>query len=645
MCRVGGPRCENHPDRSHQRYARNTRFRQHLLTELQYHGVDPTVDTDIDFHSASVSALPLIAQAAGLNPNSVLSRSELVGTVPGTVNPRVTDRDREIVAAVEKAYVPSPQRVMESVVNDPSRQEVLHAAAYGMFSAKDKVRELRENNAEHRELKRACVREIEMERKFAESMNMYMDDIQFAVRGAEFVPRADMDSIQPPEGVSVLPEDTPVDPAFITPLRAMGLSDRTNSEGVRKPLSDRGRDASLAAAGRRTHVPKHDTRADELCLAQVGNGVERVGALIGDETQNSYVDAIQRDDEGTVRAAVLCAGPLDTLEVPDDIRARALYAAHVIGSPEAVVTAVIRGKPSVLRLNTETAVLESGVADGKGTMFSQVIGNVSANREEMKRLSEQPRAFRREMDGNEQDDVRDAENNLAALLPHIPANEVKKELAKRRGEEGKTLDAAVREMIAEKFDRSEMGTLCGVDGETAGATNDKRGFEPEYSEWIETGIVRRDADGNEARFEKLHGVHPRILALNGTGAENIHGISPVMLEGKSRFDDDHEDVKRELLEGDVFVAHNARFEKTHLGAVLPEVVNGDRPWLDTQWLATHFLPPSSTGKGRTGLRLQHFVEDTGGTYEGAHRAGADAAMMMDALRRFFDRPNWWNKPE
>lgn len=172
------------------------------FTELQYHGVDPAVDTDIDFHSVSVSALPLIAQAAGLNPNSVLSRSELVGTVPGTVNPRVTDRDREIVAAVEKAYVPSPQRVMESVVNDPSRQEVLHAAAYGMFAAKDRVKELRENNAEHRELKRACVREIELERKFAESMNMYLDDIQFAVRDAEFVPHADMDSIQFPEGVS-----------------------------------------------------------------------------------------------------------------------------------------------------------------------------------------------------------------------------------------------------------------------------------------------------------------------------------------------------------------------------------------------------------------------------------------------------------
>ena len=43
---------------------------------------------------------------------------------------------------------------------------------------------------------------------------MYLDDIQFAVRDAEFVPHADMDSIQFPK---VFPpsQGPPVDPAFI----------------------------------------------------------------------------------------------------------------------------------------------------------------------------------------------------------------------------------------------------------------------------------------------------------------------------------------------------------------------------------------------------------------------------------------------
>ena len=645
MCYVGGPRCPEHPDRAAIRYRKNKVFREHLLTELQFHGVDRVSHPDFDLSAVSVSALPLVAKAAGLDPVNVLGRAGLSGAIPGTRNPRLTESDKASVSLVEAAYVPSPSRVMESIVNDVSQQEALSEAGYNILSERENVKSLRDTDGEHRRLKQACCREVEAEVEFRKRMDTYLNDIVAAQRGAEFVPKADMDVLMPnlPDGLSILSDDTRVDPVYITPLRALGLSDRFTADGTRKPLHDRGRDASLSAAGRRTEVPEHDTRADDLCLSQVGGHVEKVDALVGDAVQNVHLEAVEYTPDGSVNAAVLCAGPLDGMTVPDDVRARALYTAHTIGAPEAVVVSLIRGKPHVLRLDVGTATVEGAVVEGGGTKFSDVVGNTAVNREQMRSLAEQPRAYRRMMDDSERDDVRDAESNLPALFPHIPAVEVRKELARRRGA-GESLDSAVRSILRENFDRKKMGNLCGVDGETAGMTNDRRAFSPEYSEWIETGIIRNGPDGKEQdRFEKLHGVHPRVLRLNGTGAEKVHGITPVMVEGKPRFDDDHSDVKDKLLEGDVLVAHNAFFEKKHLGAVIPEVVNGDRPWLDTQWLAAHFLPDDGTGKGRTGLKLQHFVEDTGGQYEGAHRAGADAAMMMEAVERLFSTPGWWER--
>ena len=645
MCKAGGPRCAEHPDRAALRYRRTKRFREHLLTELQHHGVDPRIDPSVDISAASVSALPRIAEAAGLNPANVLSRCELDGAVPGTGNPRLSASDAEIIAAVEKAYVPSPQRIMDAVVKDPAQQERLAAAGYEMLNARAELERLRAADAPHRERKAAACREVEAERKFAETMNAYLDDISAAQRGEEFVTRTDTVTLDAalPEGVSVLAEGTRVDPVFITPLRALGLSDRLNADSTRKPLRDRGRDAALAAAGRRSSLPSHDERADELCLALAGDGVQRVGALVGDDTRNAYLDAVQYSMDGSVHAAVTCAGPLEDRDIPDDIRARALYAAHVAGAPVAKVTAVVRGYPVCEALYVGTASVEASHKDSVGTLFSDVVDNIDANREAMRTLADEPRPFRRLMKDSESSDVRDAESNLAALLPHIPANDVRRELARRQGEGGESLDDAVRGMLRDHFSRARMGTVAGVDGETAGMTNDRRAFTPEYSEWIETGIVTHRPDGTEnERFEKLHGVHPRVLRLNGTGAENVHHISPAMVEGKPRFDNDHDDVRAALLEGDVLVAHNAKFERSNLGATLPEAVSS-RPWLDTQWLAQHFLPAVGTGSGRTGLKLQHFVEDTGGTYEGAHRAGADAAMMMDALERFLATPNWWEK--
>lgn len=227
------------------------------------------------------------------------------------------------------------------------------------------------------------------------------------------------------------------------------------------------------------------------------------------------------------------------------------------------------------------------------------------------------------------------------------------EISARRelGEDGKPLpgstDRAVRAIVAERFDRKKMGRVVGVDGETASAVaydpsfNDPRAFSPMYSDWIETGVVYQDADGTKHGKESiLHGADQRILDLNGTGAEDVHHISPEMIAGKPRLADPEtrKRVHTALADGDVIVAHNVNFEQKHLFHHLPALKSSSK-WLDTAWLTRHFMPEEVGGKARGGS-LKDFTEDNGGQYRNAHRAAEDAEMMVDAMGAFFERENW-----
>lgn len=219
------------------------------------------------------------------------------------------------------------------------------------------------------------------------------------------------------------------------------------------------------------------------------------------------------------------------------------------------------------------------------------------------------------------------------------------------GEDGKPLpgstDRAVRAIIAERFDRKKMGRVVGVDGETATAVahdpsfSDPRAFSPMYSDWIETGVVYQDADGTKHGKESiLHGADQRILDLNGTGAEDVHHISPEMIADKPRLadPDTRRKVHTALTDGDVIVAHNVNFEQKHLFHHFPTLKSSSK-WLDTAWLARHFMPEEVGGKSRGGS-LKDFTEDNGGQYLNAHRAAEDAEMMVDAMSSFFGRKDW-----
>ena len=195
-----------------------------------------------------------------------------------------------------------------------------------------------------------------------------------------------------------------------------------------------------------------------------------------------------------------------------------------------------------------------------------------------------------------------------------------------------SLDAAVRSLLHEAFDATKLGRMVGVDGETAAITSSggDRQFSPLFSDWIETGFAITTSNGIEVH-QKFHGVDPRIMSINGTGAQHIHGISPDDVKGLPKLTDDPEWVRSYLASADIIVAHNAKFEKKFLETVAFDITS-TRPWLDTLWLTKHFMP-DLTGRDRN--KLEDFVTGNGVAYVNAHRAHNDAQMMMEALIRFF----------
>ena len=128
------------------------------------------------------------------------------------------------------------------------------------------------------------------------------------------------------------------------------------------------------------------------------------------------------------------------------------------------MTAVIRGKPVVLWLSTETDTVGqmSQTAKGHSSRRSSAMFQLIVKKHEEARRTASRVPLRNGR--SRTDDVRDAENNLAALPAHS-SRRVKKELAKRRGE-GKPWTQPSVEMIAEKFDRSGWELCAELTGDS-----------------------------------------------------------------------------------------------------------------------------------------------------------------------------------
>lgn len=456
----------------------------------------------------------------------------------------------------------------------------------------------------------------------------------------------------------------PVDPQFadpvsLDPIRLLGLREYTD---YRSGLLKEAQSEYLPdVIGQNSHRlgkiidqspdAEVDTSLRPLALAYLDSitksDVEFVGDRVGDENLNVFVDAVVRHPKtGSVQSAVIFedAAQWEDPTPPYDVRAKALYAAEVVKS-DVAVAAVVGGSPRYYLIARGDTI--EGVPGG--TRVSDHMETLADRRQQIRETEAKRRvdggtsAFtrRRRINPDERRDREETVNNLSALLG-MSDEEVTSKIDQKVSE-GTDYDSAVRQLIGENFSRESMGSLAGVDGETAGIfADDRRSLRPQFSDWIETGVVHHDATGNEVdRYSRLHGVDDRIMSHNGTGAMDIHNITPDMVEGLPRLSHPEESaaVGEQLRRGNVLVAHNAYFEKNHLNHEIPGLRDEGRKWLDTYWLAKHFLP---TTEGSSGLRLEDFCKDMGVPYEGAHRATQDAAMMMEALEKFFQRDRWWD---
>lgn len=612
-------------------------------------------------YAVSVSALPPLAAAVGVRPQCLVPE----GTpVPGATNPRLTEKDTAMIEVAQQHYAPTVEGIRR-LVDDPATQgrvaELVarrDATAAILAGAQTLLRVAADNGDPHEvhraraAVKDAALDSVVADKAVRDCTHLIGEDIHAALRGESLVERYEGDLIRHGEDP---------DPASITPLRAMGLSSVTGENGALKPMYGDAQARANAAAATRS-APEPEDRIGDYLLGEVDREmarrfdgtVQKVGAVVGTGGNGTaYVDGLMLR-KGEPAAVVMVADDSEYKNgVPTpETRARALYAAQAAGVSGAAIIGLVDGKPHRTELTLDSPV--DGSPHGKSII--ELSGKIASNREAMTAIASSAGGAsygssgrgRGTINDRDRNEMRDTESNLSALLHGVMSPfEVRRELARRRGQDGMSADAAVRSMIGDYWSREKMGVLAGVDGETAGITDDRRAFEPAYADWIETGIVTHGADGRQTgTFQRLHGVDPRIMRTNGTGAQHIHNISPEMVAGKPRLESPQErdTVAAELLKGDVLVAHNTFFESKHLNAAIPDF-EGKRPWLDTMWLAKHFLPETGTTPGRSGLKLAHFVEDTGGTYSGGHRAATDAAMMMTAAEKMFATPRWWERRE
>lgn len=218
-------------------------------------------------------------------------------------------------------------------------------------------------------------------------------------------------------------------------------------------------------------------------------------------------------------------------------------------------------------------------------------------------------------------------STFSGLSPEEVARRVKaKEV------EGKDETTATREVFQEAGLRRDMKVVS-LDLETAAPRMKGRMDKGPYTTILEVGMAVRHPSGRREEESFLSGVPPTLAAVEGTGAEKVHGISLAQVEGKTPFTDDPALQKHVLdkLKGSLLVAHNASFEVNQLKHNLPGFAQaldrGEITVLDTKNVSRFFLPEAKNNSNES------FVEATGGSYEGAHRALADARMTLGALLR------------
>jgi DNA polymerase III epsilon subunit-like protein len=156
---------------------------------------------------------------------------------------------------------------------------------------------------------------------------------------------------------------------------------------------------------------------------------------------------------------------------------------------------------------------------------------------------------------------------------------------------------------------------------------------PDTGRIIEIGFTERDPMGNVvSTYERLLSIPEEIMDIRGTGAMDVHGITPDMIRNEPRFEDpaiQQEIIER--LEGRVLLAQNAGFEERFLNQQLDGFAELEMPIIDSMDLSIYFLPDTKDNK------LETMAHALGVPYTNGHRALHDAEVTADVLPHLMSR--------
>lgn len=249
----------------------------------------------------------------------------------------------------------------------------------------------------------------------------------------------------------------------------------------------------------------------------------------------------------------------------------------------------------------------------------------------VKKMSAKPFNYHPNIEGNAH---KKNVNEILKAAYNLDDKVIAKEISERK-EKGMSQTEAYRDLWNSSSFRTDKSFVA-LDLETAGIRTQKVDTGP-YSTIIEVGYVKLDGD-NISHNSEFHGVPKSLMNSHGTGAQNVHGITPEMVKDKKEFSKNIEAQEKLLndLKGNVLIAHNAKFEVQQLSHNLigfkTAYDNGEIEVLDTKNVSQYFLPSAANNTN------ENFVKATGGEYTNAHRAYSDAVMSLNALRRMKNLP-------
>lgn len=181
-----------------------------------------------------------------------------------------------------------------------------------------------------------------------------------------------------------------------------------------------------------------------------------------------------------------------------------------------------------------------------------------------------------------------------------------------------SIQSAVERLYREHDPATNTMNTVSVDLETTTIS-------PDTGRIIEIGFTERDPQGNVvSTYERLCSIPEEILSIRGTGAVDVHNITPEMIRDQPLFEDP--EIQREVLarfKGRVLLAQNAGFEERFFIQHLDGFAEMDIPVVDTMKLSEKFLPDTVDNKLET--MANHF----GVPYVNGHRALPDAEVTAD----------------